>query len=87
MGVLVVHYGDDTITEKVTKVLKHFGIYEKGRAVRAVRHSFATVAIASKGGNVRLTQELLDHKNISTTQIYTHIVAEQKKKAVADLPY
>jgi integrase/recombinase XerD len=84
---LVVHYVGDTIRDKVRKVLKACGIYDKGRAVHAFRHTFATETLKSKGGNVRLTQELLDHKNISTTQIYTHIVMEQKKKAVADLPY
>ncbi len=35
----------------------------------------------------RVAQEALEHKDISTAQIYTHIVAEEKKKAVGNLPY
>ena len=67
------------------KVLTEAGMYVKGRAVHAFRHTFATETL--KNNNIRVTQEALDHKDISTTQIYTHIVAEQKKKAVAALPY
>ena len=82
---LIVHYIGDTVTSKVRKVLIKAGMYVKGRAVHAFRHTFATETL--KNNNIRVTQEALDHKDISTTQIYTHIVAEQKKKAVAALPY
>ena len=82
---LIVHYICDTVTSKVRKVLQDSGMYVKGRAVHAFRHTFATETL--KNNNIRVTQEALDHKDISTTQIYTHIVAEQKKKAVAALPY
>ncbi len=82
---LVVHYICDTVTSKVRKTLKGADMYVNGRAVHAFRHTFATETL--KNNNIRVTQEALDHKDISTTQIYTHIVAEQKKKAVAALPY
>jgi len=82
---LIVHYIGDTVTSKVRKVLQESDMYVKGRAVHACRHTFATETL--KNNNIRVTQEALDHKDISTTQIYTHIVAEQKKKAVAALPY
>ncbi len=82
---LIVHYIGDTVTSKVRKVLTEACMYVKGRAVHAFRHTFATETL--KNNNIRVTQEALDHKDISTTQIYTHIVAEQKKKAVAALPY
>ncbi len=83
---LVVHYTADTVTIKVRKALKELGIYVKGRAIHAFRHTFATETLKAVG-DLRLTQELLDHKSVSTTQIYTHIVSEQKKKAVEALPY
>jgi len=82
---LVVHYICDTVTKKVQQVLKENGMYVRGRAVHGFRHTFATETL--KTSNMRVAQEALDHKNISTTQIYTHVVAEEKKKAVACLPY
>ena len=56
----------------VKRIVKESGII-KNASVHTLRHSFATHLLID-GINIREIQELLGHKNVETTMIYTHVI-------------
>lgn len=73
--VFVNRFGNRLTTRSVGRMLEKY-IQETGLDVRTsphtLRHSFAT-HLLDRGADIRSVQEMLGHKSLVTTQIYTHL--------------
>jgi integron integrase len=68
------HVSDSAIQAIIKKAIRKAGI-PKHASVHTLRHSFATHLLMN-GVNIREVQELLGHKNVETTMIYTHVMRD-----------
>lgn len=69
------HLHDSVVRKFLAVAAKNAGIVNKRVKCHTFRHSFATAMLAS-GADIRTVQELLGHNDVSTTQIYTHVLGQ-----------
>lgn len=77
--------GKHITVRQVQRIVNQAALATLGRKIHPhiLRHTFATRLMRTT--NVRIVQELLGHKRVTSTQIYTHPNSDDLKKAIDSL--
>jgi len=77
------HLTRERFHQIVRELAVHAGLNPSGISPHTMRHAFATHMLAN-GADLRVIQTLLGHADITTTEIYTHVMDEQLRDLVLE---
>jgi integrase/recombinase XerD len=78
------HLSRQVFARDLKRLAGRAGLSADKLSPHVMRHAFAT-HLLQNGADLRIVQQLLGHADISTTQIYTHVLDERAKAMVRDL--
>lgn len=77
------HLDESSLQKAIKRAVRKAGIH-KPASCHSLRHSFAT-HLLERGMDIRTVQEQLGHKDVRTTQIYTHVIQRGGNAVISPL--